>query len=1193
MNPIPLSNIDLSFEASSSLKGKFLVLDTETSGLLPRNKAEDANPDAYPGVIQVAWLLLDAEGKLIDSQNRYILQEKPIPRQSILVHGIDDKTVIQKGEKASVVWNDFLSAVGNCDYLVAHNIDFDIPVIRAELSRLHIHNPFAGKKKLCTMKLGRDLCRIPAEDGNGYKYPALDEMYKICVLGKHSDIHISGLHDAWVDAALTAKVFTQLLASSKINLEMADEEHFMLPEIKQYPDHAKGKFFIQIILPTMLTILLFILTIFLIIIPRFKETIMIGKRQTIEELTRSASSILEKYENDERAGILTREEAQQTAISRIRYLRYGSENKDYFWITDLEPVMIMHPYRSDLDGKSLKEFKDPHGKKLFVEMVNVCSKNGQGYVEYMWQWKDDSLHIVPKLSYVKEFKPWGWIIGTGIYIEDVKKEILSLTRRLLIISLGISLVIALLLTYITLQSMRIERKRVNAENQLRISREKYKTLVDATTEGLIMLLDHKMVFTNNKVHELTGFSEQELSSHPFSRLVSDTNRTETIRMFQNRNLPDGRYEVILKTKNGGILESLITISTIFFAEKKGNLITVKDTSVSKSHEGQSEDLLEIIDFAGKGFIRILLGARGKILYSNKSMVRILGFTDAKELSQYSILDFFADPAERKKYLNILLSDGRVNNATLRLKRRDGRICTVLASLSVLKDEDQQMMCDGIIDDITEYSANSGEKEELIAGLQSHSLLMQNTVEKCVIPVPEVLLSATVGKALEQMKKKSSDTVLVTNESGALLGMVTAGDISRRVLLTGLSLQHPLYEIMSAPLITVKGGDSLFMALTRMRDAGISRLVVTNPPGFKSAIVTETALLRMLHHSFSFIEHEIEDAQSVEELVILYKRFQAYLSTMVLHSANPVTIGKSIASVSDTITIRLIKMALQEMGEPPVEFAFVAMGSEGRLEQTLATDQDNAIIYSDVPAEEAEKVQSWFNNLGENVCDNLNTIGFHYCKGRVMAKNPLWCKPLETWKNYFTQWITTPEPKNLLDVSIFFDLRAIYGTVPLVDNLRRHIDVVSDGNSSFFFNLADNILSAKPSIGKTGIIHVEKKDNRELFDLKNAVSPYISFARIYALFHKIPDTNTTARIQLLYKSQAIPLSTMKEVLFGYHFLMTLRYKQQIHQQQLGGEINNMLDIKDLLDIEELILKKTLSQISDFQNRLNIDFKRTLL
>jgi DNA polymerase III epsilon subunit-like protein len=129
------SNVDLNFEPSTGSKGKYLVFDTETTGLLPKQSLEDADRNTFPRVLQVAWLLFDGEGKLIDSHNRFILQDQPIPDSSSQIHGIYDATVLQKGEKHAVVWNDFLTVLENCEYLIAHNIDFDLPVIESELSR--------------------------------------------------------------------------------------------------------------------------------------------------------------------------------------------------------------------------------------------------------------------------------------------------------------------------------------------------------------------------------------------------------------------------------------------------------------------------------------------------------------------------------------------------------------------------------------------------------------------------------------------------------------------------------------------------------------------------------------------------------------------------------------------------------------------------------------------------------------------------------------------------------------------------------------------------------------------------------------------------------------------------------------------------------------------------------------------------
>jgi CBS domain-containing protein len=399
--------------------------------------------------------------------------------------------------------------------------------------------------------------------------------------------------------------------------------------------------------------------------------------------------------------------------------------------------------------------------------------------------------------------------------------------------------------------------------------------------------------------------------------------------------------------------------------------------------------------------------------------------------------------------------------------------------------------------------------------------------------------------------------------------------------------------MSSPLVSVDAGSTLNNAVSLMQTNGISHLVTKNHLGAVTGMLNESDIVKPLFNSFSFIEYKIECAGSADELASLYRIFLLSMSLMIRQTVHPSTIGKTMATVSDLITRRLITIAIEAIGDPPVEFAFIALGSEGRMEQTLATDQDNAIIYQDVPGSDVEMVQAYFNKLGESVCDNLNTIGYRYCKGRVMARNPLWCKSLDSWKNYFTRWISTPEPKNLLDVSIFFDFRAIYGKTTLTDELRQHINIISDGQASFFYNFAENVLSFKPSIGLTGALHTEKKDDRELFDLKYGITPYVMFARIYSVFHKITHTGTSGRIQSLWETQIIPHSTYKEIVFGYNFLMMLRYKQQISQLENHEEINNLLDIHMLSEAEETTLKKILSQIADLQSRLNIDFKRSIL
>lgn len=242
----------------------------------------------------------------------------------------------------------------------------------------------------------------------------------------------------------------------------------------------------QIIIPVVLTVMLFVMTIFFLILPIVKDQMMTRKREMIRELTKSAWSTLDTYWEKETAGLMHREEAQKYAMEHLRHLRYGPEMKDYFWINDMHPRIVMHPYRPDMEGKDISHYSDPSGKRLFLEFVKKVESQGEGYVDYQWQWKDDPGKIVPKISFVKGFSPWGWIVGTGIYIEDVRAEIASITRRLTIMCLGILGIIVGLSSYIIFQGLKSERGRLKAEKRSRIQQEQIFQAAKMTSLGTLV-----------------------------------------------------------------------------------------------------------------------------------------------------------------------------------------------------------------------------------------------------------------------------------------------------------------------------------------------------------------------------------------------------------------------------------------------------------------------------------------------------------------------------------------------------------------------------------------------------------------------------------------------------------------------------------------------------------------------------------
>ncbi|MBU0681296.1 MAG: cache domain-containing protein [Proteobacteria bacterium] len=242
--------------------------------------------------------------------------------------------------------------------------------------------------------------------------------------------------------------------------------------------------FLKIILPPLLAVGLFVATVFGYLLPNHKASLVDQQKNMLNQLVNTAWTMLAVAEKEVEIGIVSQQDAQKNVLEHLRGMRYGENNLDYFWINDLQPNMIMHPYRPDLEGKDVSDFRDLDGKSLFKEFAEVAKKEGEGFVSYQWQWKNDPTRTEPKLSFVKIFRPWGWVIGTGIYLNDVNLKIAQLSRKLMLISGAIIFLVSLLTCYMTLESLRASRKRLKAEAELKDHQDQLEHLVEERTAEL-------------------------------------------------------------------------------------------------------------------------------------------------------------------------------------------------------------------------------------------------------------------------------------------------------------------------------------------------------------------------------------------------------------------------------------------------------------------------------------------------------------------------------------------------------------------------------------------------------------------------------------------------------------------------------------------------------------------------------------
>ena len=465
---------------------------------------------------------------------------------------------------------------------------------------------------------------------------------------------------------------------------------------------------LRIIVPVGLTFIMFVLGVFLFFIPFMEGQLMGQKRRMIKDLTDNAWSLLAQYEAEVRNGDLSLKEARKRAMNRIRKLRYGPEGKDYFWINDMQPKMVMHPYRTDLEGQDLSNYTDSNGTLVFVKFVKTVKNHAAGYVDYAWQWKDDPDRIAPKISYVRGFKPWGWIVGTGIYVEDVTREIASFSWRMMLVSSVILVVALLFALYIILESVKTERNRMRIDTKLHESEKMFRTLCEEAPFGIsITSSDHHFEYLNPKFIRLFGYTKTDIPDKEtwFTKAYPHKDYREKIRStWQNDQRDENRGLFVKKDiarvfsvrcENGE--EKIIRFGIVPLKEGKQFLTYQDITEESRMEAALKESekkFMSLYDESSKALelyrsfllssadAIVLYDMDGKAQYVNRAFTDIFGWTE-EEVLEGQIP--FLPESERERTMTVIrdiVTNGTPchNHISKRLTK-DGRLLDVSISAS--------------------------------------------------------------------------------------------------------------------------------------------------------------------------------------------------------------------------------------------------------------------------------------------------------------------------------------------------------------------------------------------------------------------------------------------------------------------------------------------------------------------------------
>ena len=449
---------------------------------------------------------------------------------------------------------------------------------------------------------------------------------------------------------------------------------------------------------------------------------------------------------------------------------------------------------------------------------------------------------------------------------------------------------------------------------------------------------------------------------------------------------------------------------------------------------------------------------------------------------------------------------------------------------------------------------------------------------------------SIQAAAEIMQKSQISSLLLKSPEGDCTGMVTERDLSRRVVATGYDISRPVADIMSSPVITFSIDAPVFEACMAMMQQNIRHLAINDSNHQVVGILSSRDILKNRGQSPLFLIREADEAGCMAEIIEKQRRLPAVLQDLVVNGAHSKNLTRYISTFSDVILNKIMGFTLNELGPPPVKFVFMILGSDGRFEQTLKTDQDNAIIYEDIPQDSQKAVSAYFLRFGERACTLLDQAGYTFCTGGVMAKNPNWCLSLSKWKKHFSSWIHAAGPEDLLHASIFFDFRCGYGDATLIDRLRTFLFDSLGGWRGFFRYMSENALHFRPPLGFFRNFVVESRGkHRSKFDIKSAMMPIVDFARIYALQNKIQATNTLERLYGLKLKGALSLTEYEELEKAYSFLMQQRLVRQVTAMlDENNPPDNYINPKKLTQIEQRMFKEIFKRIEDFQSKMEFDF-----
>lgn len=451
----------------------------------------------------------------------------------------------------------------------------------------------------------------------------------------------------------------------------------------------------------------------------------------------------------------------------------------------------------------------------------------------------------------------------------------------------------------------------------------------------------------------------------------------------------------------------------------------------------------------------------------------------------------------------------------------------------------------------------------------------------------------VSEVAKLMSERKIGSVLIT-KGGVPIGIITDHDIREKIATGIYPINSPASQIMTSPVICYKKGITIAQAQAAMLKHHISYLCLTKdgtPNSKVTGIISEHDIIVSKGNNPAVLMKAINRSVKVKQLRRIREKVMILLRGYIDQNIPLTHISKIIYELNDATIKRIITLSLNKIETaPPVKFSWLSVGSQGRKEQLLHTDQDNAIVFENVPEDQLDETKAYFLQLATIATNYLNRIGYDFCPAEMMANNPRWCLSLSEWKSQFTHWITEAGEDEILLCSIFFDYDISYGNIDLVNKLSDHIFSITDRNQLFFSILGRSTLASPSPLGFFRQLLVEQDgEHKDFFDLKKrAIMPLTDAGRLLILSHKVKHINNTAeRFEKLATLEPKNTELYLSCSYASKALLKFRTKQGL----LHNDSGRYLALKSLTKEEKIKLKRCFKTLRDIQELIKLRFRLT--